>query len=69
MPRISAPATGSLLRPGLELPVGSAFCCGCPWAEFGLDDPTRAAVAHHHATGHPTVAKPPVDAAHPATDR
>jgi hypothetical protein len=42
----------------MDLPVGSACCCGCPWVEFGLDDPTSAAVAHHEATRHPTVAKP-----------
>jgi hypothetical protein len=61
--RVSAPNTASLLRPGVEIPVGSAFCCGCPWAEFELEDPTRAAVAHHDATGHPTVAKPRADLA------
>jgi hypothetical protein len=58
MPRLGDRTFGSLLRPGVEVPIGSAFCMACPWAVFALADPSGAAVAHHDHTGHPTVARP-----------
>jgi hypothetical protein len=54
----------SLLRPGVEIPIGSAYCLACSWAVLDLDDPGGAAVHHHGRTGHPTIARPPADQHH-----
>jgi hypothetical protein len=51
--------SGSLLRPWIEPPPGSAMCLACPWARYDLDDPRGEAAAHHRdSDGHPTIATP-----------
>lgn len=49
----------SLLRPGIDIRPGQAFCLQCPWARSDDPQAVENARQHHEDTGHPTEGREP----------